>query len=98
MQIYFQKFLKLFICQVIFFVRNAEIEKIKNIYLFFKIRVVTEISWGMEKFFEKLSINYDYSMKMVPPSIFSTVVKQFKDTSFPSIVDFSNYRCTLKLE
>lgn len=45
MQIYFQKFLKLFICQVIFFVRNTEIEKIKNIYLFFKIRVVvTEIS------------------------------------------------------
>lgn len=45
MQIYFQKFLKLFIRQVIFFVRNAEIEKIKNIYLFFKIRVVvTEIS------------------------------------------------------
>lgn len=44
MQIYFQKFLKLFICQVIFFVRNAEIQKIKNIYLFFKIRVVTELS------------------------------------------------------
>lgn len=70
---------------------------VKYIYLFIKIRV-TEISWEMEKFFEKLFLNYDYLMKMVPLSIFSTVVKEFKDTFFPSTVDFSNCQCTLKLE
>lgn len=30
MQIYFQKFLKLFICQVIFVIRNVELKKLKT--------------------------------------------------------------------